>query len=174
MKYAKTAVILWNSVSVPNRKKMHGIGNIKLHWKDGWNNVKYRFGIYKMSLKFSAHIPKKKLLLFRNMKKKKLSWIIIRKILLKLMMTLRKLFQCFGKRDKLKQQKKQMEQMAEHSKVMEARTKEIMGLIADQDLDLTEYSDTMVYRIVEKVTVFSKEEIRIRFIGGFEMTQRLI
>ena len=67
-----------------------------------------------------------------------------------------------------------MEQMAEHSKVMEARTKEIMGLIADQDLDLTEYSDTLVYRIVEKVTVFSKEEIRIRFIGGFEMTQRLI
>lgn len=75
---------------------------------------------------------------------------------------------------KLKQQKKQMEQMAEHSKVMEARTKEIMGLIAEQDLDLTEYSDTLVYRIVEKVTVLSKEDICIRFIGGFEMTQRLI
>lgn len=75
---------------------------------------------------------------------------------------------------KLKQQKKQMEQMAEHSKVMEARTKEIMGLIADQDLDLAEYSDTLVYRIVEKVTVLSKEDICIRFIGGFEMTQRLI
>ena len=67
-----------------------------------------------------------------------------------------------------------MEQMAEHSKVMEARTKEIMGLIADQDLDLAEYSDTLVYRIVEKVTVLSKEDICIRFIGGFEMTQRLI
>ena len=64
--------------------------------------------------------------------------------------------------------------MAEHSKVMEARTKEIMGLIADQDLDLAEYSDTLVYRIVEKVTVLSKEDICIRFIGGFEMTQRLI
>ena len=75
---------------------------------------------------------------------------------------------------KLKQQKKQMEQMAEHSKVKEHRTKEIMELISDEDLDLTEYSDTLVYRIVEKVTVLSKEEIRIRFVGGFEATQRLI
>ena len=74
---------------------------------------------------------------------------------------------------KLKQQKKQMEQMAEHSKVKEHRTKEVIELISDEDLDLTEYSDTLVYRIVEKVTVLSKEEIRIRFVGGFEATQLL-
>ena len=35
------------------------------------------------------------------------------------------------------------------------------------------YSDTLVYRIVEKVTVLSSEEIKIRFIGGFEITQPL-
>lgn len=75
---------------------------------------------------------------------------------------------------KLKQQKKQMEQMAEHSKVKEHWAKELMELISDEDLDLTEYSDTLVYRIVEKVTVLSKEEIRIRFIGGFEVAQRFI
>ena len=35
------------------------------------------------------------------------------------------------------------------------------------------YSDALVYRIIERITVLSKEEIRIRFIGGFEITQPL-
>ena len=54
---------------------------------------------------------------------------------------------------------------------MESKVKEVMGLISAENLDLTEYSDTLVYRIIERITVFSKEEIRIRFIGGFEITQ---
>ncbi len=56
---------------------------------------------------------------------------------------------------------------------MEAKSKEVMALISAEDLNLTEYSDTLVYRIVEKVTVLSSEEIKIRFIGGFEITQPL-
>ena len=56
---------------------------------------------------------------------------------------------------------------------MEAKTKEVMGLISADDIDLAEYSDSLVYRIVERITVLSKEEIRIRFIGGFEITQPL-
>ena len=47
------------------------------------------------------------------------------------------------------------------------------GLISAEDLDLTEYSDALVYRIIERITVLSKEEIRIRFIGGFEITHPL-
>lgn len=74
---------------------------------------------------------------------------------------------------KLKQKKKWIEYTAEQSKVMESKAKEVMKLISAENLDLTEYSDTLVYRIVEKVTVLSKEEIRIRFIGGFEITQTL-
>lgn len=70
---------------------------------------------------------------------------------------------------KLKQQKKRLEYTAERSEVMES--KEIMGLISAEDLDLTEYSDALVYRIIERITVLSKEEIRIRFVGGFEITQ---
>ena len=31
-----------------------------------------------------------------------------------------------------------------------------------------EYSDALVYRIIERITVLSKKEICIRFIGGFE------
>lgn len=73
----------------------------------------------------------------------------------------------------LKQKKKQIEYSTEHSKVMEAKSKEVMALISAEDLNLTEYSDTLVYRIVEKVTVLSSEEIKIRFIGGFEITQPL-
>ena len=38
-----------------------------------------------------------------------------------------------------------------------------MALISAEDLNLTEYSDTLVYRIVEKATVLSSEEIKIRF-----------
>ena len=54
-----------------------------------------------------------------------------------------------------------------------SKAKEIMTLISAGDLDLTEYSDTLVYRVIERVTVLSKEGIRIRFVGGFEITQPL-
>lgn len=74
---------------------------------------------------------------------------------------------------KLKQQKKRIEYTAERSEVMESKAKEVMGLISAEDLDLKEYSDALVYRIIERITVLSKEEIRIRFIGGFEITQPL-
>ena len=73
----------------------------------------------------------------------------------------------------MKQQKERIECTEEHSKAMEAKTKEVMGLISADDIDLAEYSDSLVYRIVERITVLSKEEIRIRFIGGFEITQPL-
>lgn len=54
----------------------------------------------------------------------------------------------------------------------ESQWNEIQELLTSNELDLTE-SDTLVYRIVERVVVVSKEEIRIRFTGGFEITQFL-
>ena len=74
---------------------------------------------------------------------------------------------------KLKQQKKRIEYTAERSEVMESKAKDVMGLISAEDLDLTEYSDALVYRIIERITVLSKEKICLRFIGGFEITQLL-
>ena len=71
------------------------------------------------------------------------------------------------------QMKKRIEYTAERSEVMESKAKDVMGLISAEDLDLTEYSDALVYRIIERITVLSKEEIRIRFVGGFEITQPL-
>ena len=73
----------------------------------------------------------------------------------------------------LRQMKKRVELDAQQDMGRENKVKEIMELISTEDLDLTEYSDTLVYRVIERVTVLSKEEIRIRFVGGFELTQPL-
>ena len=73
----------------------------------------------------------------------------------------------------LRQMKKRAELDTQQDMGRENKAKEIMELISTEDLDLTEYSDTLVYRVIERVTVLSKEEIRIRFIGGFELTQPL-
>ena len=73
----------------------------------------------------------------------------------------------------LRQMKKHAELDAKQDMGRENKAREIMELISAEDLDLTEYSDTLVYRVIERVTVLSKEEIRIRFIGGFELTQPL-
>lgn len=73
----------------------------------------------------------------------------------------------------LRQMKKRAELDAQQDMGRENKVKEIMELISAEDLDLTEYSDTLVYRVIERVTVLSKEEIRIRFVGGFEITQLL-
>ena len=73
----------------------------------------------------------------------------------------------------LRQMKKRAELDAQQDMGRENKAKEIMELISAEDLDLTEYSDTLVYRVIERVTVLSKEEILIRFVGGFEITQPL-
>ncbi len=69
----------------------------------------------------------------------------------------------------LRQMKKRAELDAQQNMGRENKAKEIMALISAEALDLTEYSDTLVYRVIERVTVLSKEEIRIRFVGGFEL-----
>ena len=74
---------------------------------------------------------------------------------------------------KIKQEKKQMEHAAKQSNVLQIKAKEVMNLISAEKLNLTEYSDVLVYRVIERVTVISKEEIRIRFVGGYEITQQI-
>lgn len=73
----------------------------------------------------------------------------------------------------LKQKKNRAEHSAERTEAREAQTKAIMNMISAADLTLTEYDDALVYRIVERVTVLSKKEIRVRFIGGLEISQHL-
>ena len=73
----------------------------------------------------------------------------------------------------LKQQKKRVEQTISHNKNRSSKVMEIVELISDKELGTTEYSDTLTYRIIEQITVLSKDEIRIRFVGGYEITQLL-
>lgn len=85
----------------------------------------------------------------------------------------RKLKQINDELLQLKQRKKRAEHSYEWAEAQEAKAKEVMAMVSAEDLDLSEYSDVLVYRIVERVTVLSKEEIRIRFIGGLEISQHL-
>lgn len=75
----------------------------------------------------------------------------------------------------LKQMKKRAAFFTEQNRTAakENQWNEIQELLTSDELALTEYSDALVYRIVERVVVVSKEEIRIRFTGGLEITQSL-
>ena len=72
-----------------------------------------------------------------------------------------------------KQKKKETEKSEKHSRAMQDKAKEVSELLSDENFSLTEYSDTLIYRIVERVTVLSKKQIGIRFIGGLEIIQVL-
>lgn len=74
---------------------------------------------------------------------------------------------------KLKQMAKQSDKSEKRKVTTETKHRKIMDLFSDHDLELTEYSDALVYRIIERVTVLSKEKILIKFIGGCEVTEPL-
>ena len=84
-----------------------------------------------------------------------------------------KLQQISGEIQKIKQKKKELEKSEKHSRAMQDKAKEVSELLSDENFSLTEYSDTLIYRIVERVTVLSKKQIGIRFIGGLEIIQVL-
>ena len=44
----------------------------------------------------------------------------------------------------------------------------------EKDLQIQEYDDALTARIIEKITVRSRNEIEIRFIGGYEKTMLLL
>ena len=73
----------------------------------------------------------------------------------------------------IKEKQKERACSEQHARAAQDRAKEVSELLAGENPGLTEYSDTLVYRIVEQITVPSKEEIRIRFTGGLELTQKL-
>ena len=46
-------------------------------------------------------------------------------------------------------------------------------LLSARDLQIQEYDDALTARIIEKITVRSRNEIEIRFIGGYQKTMQL-
>ena len=55
-----------------------------------------------------------------------------------------------------------------------AKVREIMELLSAENMEITEYSDVLACRLIEQITVLSKTEIRIRFVGGYEVEQKLL
>ena len=43
----------------------------------------------------------------------------------------------------------------------------------EENLNLTEFNDNFIRRIIEQVTVLSATQIRIRFVGGYEQDANL-
>ena len=54
------------------------------------------------------------------------------------------------------------------SQAQQCNREELRRLLEEQELNLTQYEDTLTFRIVERVTVVSREDVRIRFVGGVE------
>ena len=74
----------------------------------------------------------------------------------------------------LKQLKKCAEQAIEQNQNRTSKVQEIIQMISADDIIIHKYFDALTYRIIEQITILSKEEIRIRFVGGYEITQSLV
>ena len=73
----------------------------------------------------------------------------------------------------LKEKDQELEHSEERRNAVEEKHRKIRELISSENLSIEEYSEALVYRIIERITVLSKEQIQIRFVGGYEMTQSL-
>ena len=49
----------------------------------------------------------------------------------------------------------------------------VLERLEQENFTLTEYDDIVVRQMVEKISVIDKQTIRVRFIGGMEITQSL-
>lgn len=70
-------------------------------------------------------------------------------------------------KSRLTAQLEQAEKNAEVSQEKQAQIDRILEAVNIDDTNLTEFDDDFIRRIVEQVTVLSKDKIEVRFIGGF-------
>lgn len=73
-------------------------------------------------------------------------------------------------------QLKQILQQADAKQVSnrsDALTQEFIQLVSSTDFNATGYSDTLVIRTIEEITVLSHDKIRIRFMGGYAVEEEL-
>ena len=73
----------------------------------------------------------------------------------------------------LRQQEKLLVSCMDYARGRVDKMRELIALLDNKNLNLTEYSDGLVRRVIERVTVLSREEIAIRFVGGMEVRQRI-
>lgn len=73
----------------------------------------------------------------------------------------------------IKQMIKRQEHETKMQKAKGDKTRDLLAIITDRDFQIAEYSDMLVTRIIEEITVLSAEKIRIRFVDGYTKEQRL-
>ena len=66
-------------------------------------------------------------------------------------------------------QKKKMADQAQEYQYQQA----LLYINNEENLNLTEFNDDFIRRIIEQVTVLSATQIRIRFVGGYEQDANL-
>lgn len=69
---------------------------------------------------------------------------------------------------KLNNKIKSLKKAIEDSNARQEKVSQPEMLLSAKDLQIQEYDDALTARIIEKITVRSRNEILIRFIGGYE------
>ena len=49
----------------------------------------------------------------------------------------------------------------------------LLAPFGEESLDLTEFQDDFIRRVIEQVTVVDKDRIQVRFVGGYEVEGRV-
>ena len=74
---------------------------------------------------------------------------------------------------KLNNKIKSLKKAIEDSAARQEKLSQPEMLLSAKDLQIQEYDDALTARLIEKITVRSRKEIEIRFIGGYKKTMRL-
>ena len=74
---------------------------------------------------------------------------------------------------KLNNKIKSLKKAIEDSAVRQEKVHHPEMLLSAHDLQIQEYDDALTARIIERITVRSRNEIEIRFIGGYKKTMQL-
>ena len=74
---------------------------------------------------------------------------------------------------KLNNKIKSLKKAIEDTAVQQEKASQPEMLLSAKDLQIQEYDDALTARIIEKITVRSRNEIEIRFIGGYKKTMQL-
>ena len=75
---------------------------------------------------------------------------------------------------KLNSKIKRLKKAIEDTAAQQEKASQPELLLSAKDLQIQEYDDALTARIIEKITVRSRNEIEIRFIGGYKKTMQLI
>ena len=74
---------------------------------------------------------------------------------------------------KLNSKIKRLKKAIDDSAAQQEKASQPEMLLSAKDLQIQEYDDALTARIIEKITVRSRNEIEIRFIGGYKKTMQL-